>query len=265
MGGDRPRTMPLAGHVRTMRCGRAHRDRARVVGRLRLPARAVLNTMLRSRSHAAPAPAVRRGRLARAAYAADRRPRYGRPAPAGRARRCRAAEEGHDTHHRRGTADAQARRRPAAARARLDIGCAYARTARTVDLAEIRARRGRRAHGRPNQDDPSPRSSLATAAARSRDRGRGRRRPTARVVDNLLANVRAHTPPGHGRVRSAAERDGAVLGRGQRRGPADRPIAARARLRPLLRADRARSGDGSGLGLAIGHRGGLVPRRAGSR
>jgi two-component system OmpR family sensor kinase len=73
-----------------------------------------------------------------------------------------------------------------------------------------------------------------------------------RLVDNLLANVRIHTPPGtSARVLVGAERGGGVIVEVSDEGPGIPAASLPHVFDRFYRVDRARSGDGSGLGLAI--------------
>jgi two-component system OmpR family sensor kinase len=73
------------------------------------------------------------------------------------------------------------------------------------------------------------------------------------VLDNLLANVRAHTPPGAGVTVRVAQRDGRAVIEIADEGPGLTEEQAARVFERFYRADpsRSRDGGGSGLGLAI--------------
>ncbi|MFG3252511.1 sensor histidine kinase [Streptomyces sp. NPDC048172] len=88
------------------------------------------------------------------------------------------------------------------------------------------------------------------------------------VVDNLLANVRAHTPEGTGARVRVAVREGVAVLEVADEGPGIPAASLPKVFDRFYRADRSRSGDGSGLGLAIvaavaaAHRGRVEMRSA---
>src|SRR4051794_40234737 len=125
--------------------------------------------------------------------------------------------------------------------ARLDEGQPLER--QPVELAELAAEAVETARA----VDPAHPIDLETQEARVLgDRARLRR-----VMDNLLGNVRSHTPPGtpaHGRVTAP---DGSAVIEVADEGPGLPPGEAESLFRRFYRADASRSRDGGGVGLGL--------------
>jgi two-component system, OmpR family, sensor kinase len=128
--------------------------------------------------------------------------------------------------------------------ARLDQGRPLER--RSVDLAELAVEACDAARAvepsRPLTLDAAEPLTVAGDPARLRQ-----------VVDNLLANVRAHTPPGTPAAVRVVRRDTQAVVEVEDQGPGLEPEQAARVFERFYRADasRARGAGGSGLGLAI--------------
>jgi two-component system, OmpR family, sensor kinase len=120
-----------------------------------------------------------------------------------------------------------------------------------IDLAEI----ARAAAAAARVVDPRPLSVDIAVAAGSSGQDmvvEGDANQLRRVIDNLLANVRVHTPPlTPARLLVGAERRGTVVVEVSDEGPGIPAESLPKVFDRFYRADPARSGDGSGLGLAI--------------
>ena len=209
---DRARPPPRSPPATSRGASSAPSERTEV-GRLGLALNAMLATdrggasraLEASESEAAP---VRRRRLARAPHAARRRARLRRALHARRrraARRPRALDEGDQPRVR---ADERARRRPAPPRPPRRGPAARARAGRRSTTSSPRRSR-RRTTLEPERPVERRRSTPRTVLG-DRDRLR-------QVVDNLLANVRSHTPPDAPLARQRSRRDDGARGaRGRR-------------------------------------------------
>jgi two-component system OmpR family sensor kinase len=129
--------------------------------------------------------------------------------------------------------------------ARMDEGMTVSRT--TFDLAALAARAVEDARAA----DPDHAISLAAGAPVLVEADEDRLK---QVLDNLLANARAHTAPGTPVTVRVAQRDGAAVLEVADEGPGVPPEVRARVFERFYRADESRSrgaGGGAGLGLAI--------------
>ncbi len=147
-------------------------------------------------------PPFRCGRVPRAAHAARRRVGLRRAIRAGGVRTARGSRPGPSRHQGRDGADGTLGRRPPAARSarRRHTGCHRSGGARLDNRRRDQGRRSCRPTMAGEARSPTHPVEMPGDAPRLRQ-----------VVDNLLANVRAHTPPGTTTTVTVATDDGAAL------------------------------------------------------